>query len=594
MIYESLSVPQWLENGIAPNHRGSRLEKIIYGADTETVHGKPNSIQIYSEDTPCDVIMFVNEKTARQKFLAWCAKRKPKVQHVLYVHNLSFDLIELLWGRHERLVENGGEFEFSSDGFRIRGLYGSPTYCTLRKGSDIHIVIADSFSFYRGSLLQASALYCPSLPKLRRPMGLGDVRYTARSTEFVEYAMRDAVVTFHIGKAIEGLHREFDLKQCVSVADLAARVFRHRFLDYTIPQPNADVIYASLDAYHGGKNSLTVKPGWYTGVKGIDISSAYPHAMREMPAFSDAKLYRRYRMVRGGRIARVPEYGVYCVTGKVAACKWPSLFDHAFKPLSGRFDSTWVQGWELNEALRSGELKPARIQGHYYDAEKDIQTPALRAFCDDFYQRKQTEKDKVRRYGYKLILNSISGKFIQTRKRTLKCFVDLESGEATTASELVAGGMFHPFIAASITAHTRARMHFLEHEYESLHTATDGIFTRKSLPRGIRNEATTLGELTCDSRGTLLIVRNKCYIMYSDESDNTHPSKVFPGKHIAKFAKHGFQGSEFDLERLVATGERRYKITRPNKLKESLARGLTPNDFIEREMTLKVGPIPVR
>jgi hypothetical protein len=82
--------------------------------------------------------------------------------------------------------------------------------------------------------------------------------------------------------------------------------------------------------------------------------------------------------------------------------------------------------------------------------------------------------------------------------------------------------------------------------------------------------------------------------MYSDESDNTHPSKVFPGKHIAKFAKHGFQGSEFDLERLVATGERRYKITRPNKLKESLARGLTPNDFIEREMTLKVGPIPVR
>jgi hypothetical protein len=591
MIYESLSVPRWISEGIKPNHKGARLEKVIYGGDTETVRGKPLSMQFYSEDIACNEIIFCNENTALDKFLKWCSKRPRRMLHVVYIHNLSFDLIELLWGSHERLIENGGEFSFTANGFDIRGLYGTPTFCTLRKGSDISIILADSFSFYRGSLLAASALYCPTLPKLRRPVGLGEQTFRTSDADFVEYAMRDAQVTYHIGKAIEELHSEFDLKQCVSIADLAARVFRHRFLTYTIPAPSSDIVYASLDAYHGGKNNITVTPGFYQGVHGIDISSAYPHAMRDMPAFSNGKLYKQYRSVRTrkNRIARVPEYGVYCIMGTVDACRWPCVFDHAFKALRGGIENTWVQGWELNEALRSGELRISHIHGYYYDHDKDHQAPALRAFCDDFYQRKQTEKDKVRRYGYKLILNSISGKFIQTRKKTLKAYVDADTKEVCSASELVAGGMFHPFIAAAITAHTRARIHTLEHQYQALHTATDGIFTQQKLDSGIQRDATRLGELTNDSNGELLLVRNKCYIMYDKAGEK--PSSVYEGKRISKYALHGFQGSVEDLERLISSGERTYTIHKPNKLKSSIARGLTPNDFAERHMTLNVGPI---
>ena len=33
--------------------------------------------------------------------------------------------------------------------------------------------------------------------------------------------MRDAVVAYHIGMALEKLHHEFDLSQTVSVADMA-------------------------------------------------------------------------------------------------------------------------------------------------------------------------------------------------------------------------------------------------------------------------------------------------------------------------------------------------------------------------------------
>src|SRR5271156_2928221 len=177
MIYESLYMPDWIKRGIRPNHKGSRRDKLIYGGDTETVKGKPNSIQIYSEDIACSEIIFCNESNAREKFLKFCGRLKPKTLHVIYFHNLDFDLIELLWGKHEKLRENGSEYDFHTDGFSVRGIYGSPTFCTLRKGEHLCINLCDSFSYFRGSLLQAALLYCPDLPKLQRPMDLGTRRY---------------------------------------------------------------------------------------------------------------------------------------------------------------------------------------------------------------------------------------------------------------------------------------------------------------------------------------------------------------------------------------------------------------------------------
>lgn len=295
----------------------------------------------------------------------------------------------------------------------------------------------------------------------------------------------------------------------------------------------------------------------------------------------------------------VPAYGVYCIAGYVSACKWPVLFDHSFKKVTGQISDIWVQGFELNEALRSGEFKPSKIIGHIYDHERDNQAPALRGFCDDFYGRKQREKDPIKRYMYKLILNSISGKFIQTRKRTLKCYVDIDSGEVQEAAELVAGGMFHPFIASAITAHTRARIHRLEHHYKALHTATDGIFTRTTPAKSgnfkIVSKALRLGDLTHEVQGDLLLIRNKCYIVYARHNGvGGFDSRSFAGKRILKFAKHGFQGSVYDLERLVATRKRKYIVDHANKLKESIKSGVTPNDFVKREYTLRIGPIHVK
>lgn len=589
MIVGNLTIPEYIRNGIKPNDRGGRLDRIIYGGDTETVEGEPNTLQFYSEDVPCNDIYFVDAKSSLKTFIKWCDKRRLKGEHIVYVHNLKFDLVEFLYGKRVELLENRGEFSFTVGDWNCTGVYGTPTFARFTKHKCSTVILIDSYSFFRGSLLEASKLFCPDLPKLARPRDLGKVRIKPSDTSKVAYAMRDAEIDYHIGRSIEALHQEFDLRQCVSVADLAARIFRHRFLTYTIPQPDDNIIAMSLDAYHGGKNAMPVKPGWYMGTTGLDIKSAYPHAMAQMPSMENAKLYKRFKRTLNPK--SVPNYGVYKISGDVRDDRWPCLFDHDFSPLQGHVSDVHAQGFDINEALRSGELNSCRIEGYYYDAERDAGTPAMRAFVEDFYKRKETEKDPVKRYMYKTVMNSVYGKFIQTRKKSRMTYHNIDSEKSGESYDVIAGGMFHPFIAAAITAQPRAFMHRMEHKYKAIHTATDGLFTQS---KGAFPKANgKLGNFEKDSSGDLLLIRNKLYILYGSKSDKTFPSKAFVGKHIVKFAKHGFQGTVYDLERLVATNKRKYDAVHVNQLRESVNRGLQVNKFVKRPMLLKVGAFEV-
>lgn len=571
----------------------------IYGADTETLHGKPMTLQFYSEDTDCNEIIFVNEHTALSATLDWCNARKLDAIHVVYCHNLTFDLPEFLYGVHTELAQPGGQFDFEIENWRIRGCYGAPTFCrfTHLKNKRRRILFVDSFLWFRGSLAKAAELFCPDLPKLKNPKGLGTKQFYLRDDNFCEYAMRDAEVAYYIGKSVQKIHEEFSIQQAVSLADMSAKIFRHHFLDYTIPQPRESIIWAALQSYHGGKNNVipNAVPKWHMDVSAFDISSAYPFAMSQLPSFENAKSYRRITYKRGSKPKSVPEYGIYRISGNASDCKWPVIFNHSFNPIRGRFADIWVHGFEVNEALRSGEILVTKIYGHMYDVDKDKGTPALKKYVDEFYQRKQIEKDKVLRYMYKTILNTLYGKFIQTRKSMRSEYyeidpVELESMKQSEYMELKAGGMFHPFIASCITAHTRAYIHRIEHEYQAIHTATDGIYTKKKTIKTIRGYPKRgLGSLTIEGRGDLCLLRNKCYILYSENGELK--SQYFRGKRIAKFAKHGFQGTVYDLERLIAHNKRKYTVNKPNRLRQSIQRGLQVNEFVERDMLLKVAPI---
>ncbi len=571
------------------------MDIIVHGADSETYYGKPMTLQFYSGDMEYEECLWVDEDTATQGFFEWAESLPVQCLHVVYCHNLEFDLPEFFWSFKGELITAGGDFNVNHGGWHIYGVYGRPTFVRMtHRKRNRQILIVDSFLWFQGTLKKAAELFCPELPKLKMPKDLGSKKFGMDDAEFYEYAMRDSIIAYHIGKSVQKLIQEFDIMQPVSLADMASKIFKHHFLKRTIPPCSYNQTDAALLSYHGGKNNVVAgaAPGWHMDVSLMDISSAYPYAMSQLPSMSIEKNYRRVTLQRG-QPKEVEPLGVYKCSGVAENCAWPVIFQHNFKPIQGKFKDVWIQGIELNEALASGEVTITKMRGFYYDTDCDSVASPFKAYCEYFYRLKQTETNPVRRYMYKLILNSVYGKFIQTHKQSRIMFTDTDTMETQETQDVVAGGMFHPFIASAITAHTRAYIHQLEHEHDAIHTATDGFYTKfkriRSVPMAAKHG---LGSMEIEGRGDLVLLRNKCYILYSDKG--LLPSQYFKGKTILKFAKHGFMGTVYDLERMVAHNVRKYTVNKPNRLRESIKRGLNVNEFVKREYILKVGPITVK
>ncbi len=561
---------------------------IIAGIDSETNEGPPITLQIYSDDQKSlTKLLWVNDRDCADKLLDHLARRcKPGNLYVFYGHYLPFDFASFFWPRLNEIVQRrDNTFEFTHREWNVRGVYGTPTFCYLENG-DKRAMIVDGWSWFRCSLAKAADLACPGLPKLRRVDDLGKRNFKKTDTDFVEYAMRDAEVSFHVGKAIDAMHQQYDLSQSVSVADMSARIFRKHYVQDPIVRTGPQITQASLLSYHGGKNNMLedAAPAWHRPVTSYDISSAYPYAMTQLPSFTVSKCFGSLR-VFAPRSRRVPDVGVYRISGKMADCAWPSLFGHDFKPLRGRFSDVWVHGYELNEALRAGEVSLSKLCGFVYDVDRDPGQPTSFAkFVREFYDLKSSAPNPVHRFLYKVVLNSISGKFIQTRD------VEVNQG-GKVVIERHASGLFHPFIASAITAHTRATIHRMEHHAKALHTATDGIFA-PGRPNGGFSFApkSGLGSISVEAQGELCLLRNKCYLLQTKDAVG-YPSFVRDGWRVAKLAMHGFQGSPKQFEELVFGGRRKYQVERPYRLREAIKAGHVPNKFVERDLVLKVPPL---
>ena len=566
----------------------------IIGFDTETMEGPPITAQFYSEQMPSiNACLFVTGGNVTQECLRHLAKHCKFGEFVVYGHNLKFDMLSLFYPFAADLVrKKDGAFGFTYDRWTIEGIYGTPTFCRMRKG-DACITIVDSFGWFRSSLAKAARLVCPGLPKLPMPKGLGSKMFDDDDMEFIEYAMRDAEVAYHIGVAIDEIHQQFELRQSISVANMAANIFQQHYIDETAPIYNTGprILAGARASYHGGKNNLYpgAAPAWHSHIDAWDLSSAYPHAMTQLPAFSKPKLYIAAR-VFGRKTQQVPDFGVYQISGRVEECHWPALFEssqRAMKPLRDKFENQWVTGFELNEALVADEVILSKCVGHIYDADKDpVTETAMQRYVQDFYAMKSEATNPVHRFLYKVLMNSLYGKFIQQ--------TDVEDEEGHIHRK--PGPLYHPFIASLITGHTRAVMHKLEHYTQAIHTATDGIFcgANNSPKDGHFPFAPAEGLGAIESEGKdmeLCLLRNKCYLLYSDQPGEGFKSFVRPDRYVAKYATHGMQGGPKILEELVMHNRRKYTVEKPNTLRISIRQGRVPNKFEKRTLFLKVPPI---
>lgn len=551
----------------------------VLGFDSETLQGPPITLQFYGgrHVGRFNGCIFIGKRRACDVFLAQLKKLRPG-HYRCYGHNLEFDMLSALWEQRAKMRD--GNIDLRIGDWTIKGRYSKPVFAVFDDGQR-YIELVDSILWFQTSLEKAAEIVCPELPKLKRPPGLGLTLYTAKDTDFVEYAMRDAIVAYHLGQAIEKFHEELDVYPQISLASMAAAVFRTHYMRSDMWQPPMhEWIVGAVASYHGGVNRVhpDAAPAWHTNVTALDLSSAYPFAWTQLPAFSAQNGYKKFKAKPAAKLKSVEALGVYKISGRAAACYWPALFDHDFKPLKGNFSDIWVTGFELNQALAMDEVKLSRIDGYLYDRSYEDGYSPFEEYARYFYKMKSTEKDPVLSYMHKITLNAPTGKLIQTSP-------DFTLVDGKLVKIKRAGGLYHPFAASLTTGHTRSVMHPLEHRYKALHTATDGIFAP-----GYHNGAKLkeLGAVIAEGHGDLALFRNKLYIMYTEEeSSKTYPSQVFGGKHVLKCARHGFQGTVGALEQMLVTEMRKYRTNKPIKLKTALKDKDMPNKFVIKERNLR-------
>lgn len=406
----------------------------------------------------------------------------------------------------------------------------------------------------RVKVVDAMAFLPTSLDGAAKMLGVGRKktkpqtfdRGVSLSPEMIEYASHDAILTQRIGEWIIGIHDEYDVTQCISAPHFASKVFKRAFLAAEIPHPTPELEQDGLRSYHGGKNGFYHhRPFEEKGLWHVDIRSAYPEAMRALPDVSRSEWLFADRYQKGA-------HALWRVKGTYKRCRYRSLMSDGEWPVSGPIEIVCT-GYELDSALEHGEIELQSCEGWMLVGPTG--TGPLVEYVDTFYTMKRDARTTTERTAAKLFLNSLYGKFFQKVPQGNVGAVDLDTGEITYTDpaqryDFVAGGLYHPPLASLITGYVRARIHGLEHRYQSLMTSTDGFFSR--LPPDPDTLGKGLGQLSAE-RGTLRILRERVYVFDPDEPEHVDECKAGCTDRHPIYALHGFQGTVEDLRRMPLT-----------------------------------------
>ena len=112
-----VSYPSHVLAGLKPNHRAFPIpdDLRIFGADTETVHGLPHTVQV-CDDGRNVFLSYVNRATVLPTFWELVRpKMIPGGLNLCYFHKLNFDLKVLFAAHHREMYEQVNAIKFHLD-----------------------------------------------------------------------------------------------------------------------------------------------------------------------------------------------------------------------------------------------------------------------------------------------------------------------------------------------------------------------------------------------------------------------------------------------------------------------------------------------
>lgn len=463
------------------------------------------------------------------EYLKGCTRERG-VEYVVVGYNLSYEFTQLFRNLPDDVKCEDRFWLIDEDGEWKLDVLNSKRFTFTIEWTRRHVRVKfiDGMAFVQGGL-DAAGTVLGIGRKVEKPPYFD--RANAHDDAMRAYAEQDAVITQRLGEWIIEQHQRNDVRTTMSGPHFASSVFKRVYLESEIPIVDGELEQAGLEAYHGGKNGFYLnEPATLRNVWHVDIRSAYPEAMRQLPD-PEQSSWLYHETYREGL------HAVWRIEGRYKRCRYRGLMGHEDWPTSGRIKTT-VTGYELDEALRRGEIELTSCHGWAMMGPED--SGGLVRYVDEHYHAKRYATNGPAKLYAKLMLNWLYGKFFQKVANGAVGSVELGTEKLITTDpnepyDYRAGGLYHPPIAALITGYVRAKIHRMEHDYQSIMTSTDGIFSRRRPDKALLGHE--LGQLSAE-RGTLRIWRERLYIFDPDDGSGQ------------VYALHGFQGSVNDLAKV--------------------------------------------
>lgn len=354
-----------------------------------------------------------------------------------------------------------------------------------------------------------------------------------------------------------------------TLASTGMGIFRRRFLTRDIDTSDAinDIAREAYTASRVENIQAHIDDGFY-----YDVNSSFPYAM----TYPCPGPYR-------GLLSRLPSHEYYIARVRVTVPDTylpPLPYRHGpriFFPV-GTWEG-WYNGVDLQLLEKEGGCIEQVKQVYEFEPFTD-----LRQYAEAFYAKKAAATGDFERAFYKLILNSLYGKFAESPNKQSMLF-DPKTIDRDTMSMLMPGVWLkesivpvphvHVPISAHITAIGRRTLYEFMSSCEEVHYCdTDGFSTTEILP----TDDKALGAIKLEK----VIEKEKGGADYYAAKLYKMNGKIFKGKGFSRLNANRFaqilEGEQIDFERM-------------SRLKELYRKGLTHPEEIKATKTMRFRPM---
>lgn len=439
--------------------------------DTETYNENGNIICMCNSENEKILLRNNNDApiiTINEYFKYLTSCHQDLNNSVFVCWNLKFDASIILKSLPEdllQILDNEGEVKYEN--LKIKYI---PKKClTIADHRRKTARIFDAMQFYISSLDEASETYIGKNKKYEGKYQNKKFPNYIEDNEMnliVEYCRLDCNLTAQLMNLwVEKFYDSFKFypKQYYSVGAIAVTYVKTQIKEMPVfKEAPYEVQEMAYSAYYGGHFEIYSR-GKHEKVFHYDINSAYPYAMVKMPDFLNGTWIQIRSLADFMKHRKnVGFYKIHTIVKEERVS--PFLFrdsENLIRCPSGEF-ITHLTSIELDVALEHYNVEIKFIEGYCFIPTAH-QDKSFGNLVESMYQTRLEQIDPLQKTVYKYLINSLYGKFAQSRPKPR--------------------GLFSPICCSYITGFCRAQLldAIKNNKKDVIMLATDGIFSTKPL-----------------------------------------------------------------------------------------------------------------